>query len=103
MEKLTRIQIATLKRNMANVASFQKKVDHLQKEINEAQAELDFNQSMVNQYDTINKGITGGLTAQEYFAGKTAEEAAPVEEAPVAAEAVSEVESAFEPSVEEEA
>ena len=67
MKKLSKFEVAVLKRNMANVKPFVKKVTKLEEIILNAQEELSAVKEQISRYEDINKEMTGGLTGQQYF------------------------------------
>ena len=67
MKKLSKFEVAVLKRNMANVKPFVKKVTKLEEIILNAQEELSAVKEQISRYEDINKEMTGGLTGQQYL------------------------------------
>ena len=65
MKKLSKFEVAVLKRNMANVKPFVKKVTKLEEIILNAQEELSAVKEQISRYEDINKEMTGGLTGQQ--------------------------------------
>ena len=67
MKKLSKFEVDVLKRNMANVKTFVKKVTKLEEIILNAQEELSAVKEQISRYEDINKEMTGGLTGQQYL------------------------------------
>ena len=80
MKKLSRFEVAQIKRTAQNVKMMRNKSKRLTEKRDAFNAELDMLNQSIEAFEAPIRIITGGLSSEEYLNGETAEESLPTPE-----------------------
>ena len=80
MKKLSRFEVAQIKRTAQNVQMMRNKSKRLIKKRDVLNAELDMLNQSIEVFEAPIRIITGGLSSEEYLNGETVEEPLPTPE-----------------------
>ena len=80
MKKLSRFEVAQIKRTAQNVKMMRSKSKRLTEKRDALNIELDMLNQSIEAFETPIRIITGGLSSEEYLNGETVEEPLPTPE-----------------------